>query len=441
MTAANDLGRQARILVVDDSRSSRKLIQDFLQQQGYSVITAEDGKEAVKRFREEAPDVVLMDANMPVVDGFRACAEIRRCPNGNDTSIIMITGQNDDESVEKAFAAGAEEYIIKPIHWVVLQQRIRLSLNSRYAQRAVAEGHARLEAIVNTAADAIIVINQSGLMESVNLAATKMFGYTRAEVVGRNVAILMPSPYCDKHDQYIERYLQSNHNNKALPIARELVAKRKDGTFFPIELTVSEVKLKDRILFTGILRDTTERKEAEAKIFHQANYDALTGIANRSLFMTTLAYTLDKARQEKQQAALIFVDLDRFKWVNDTLGHAAGDELLRAAAERIQSCLRGIDSVARLGGDEFTVIMPNITAPLAVTTARQILEQLNNHFLLEGKPTYISGSLGVAFFPDDARDLDGLLKCADEAMYRSKKAGRNACHIFSGDFFALKRNY
>ncbi|MBF0160489.1 MAG: diguanylate cyclase [Magnetococcales bacterium] len=434
----------ARILVVDDSRSLRKMIQDFLEQQGYEVITAEDGRDAVRKFREQSPDLILMDANMPVVDGFRACIEIRRSINGSDVGIIMITGQNDDESVEKAFAAGAEEYIIKPIHWVVLQQRIRLSLDNRSAQRAVAEGHARLEAIVNTAADAIIVIDQTGVIESVNLAMTRMFGYSSQEVLGRNVSMLMPSPYREAHDQHLSRYLeslQSGRPHNPMRVVRELIAERKDGRTFPIELNISDVRLKERILFTGILRDITERKEAEAKIFHQAHYDALTAIPNRAMFMTTLAYTLDQARRDNNQTALIFIDLDRFKWVNDNLGHAAGDELLKASATRIQACLRDIDTIARLGGDEFTVILPRVTEQQAIQAARHILERLNESFLLEGQSTYISGSLGVAFFPQDADHLDGLLKCADEAMYRSKKAGRNACHIFGGDSFAFKSRY
>ena len=432
--------RQSHILVVDDSRSARELIQAFLEKEGYAVTLAADGKEAVKKFRAQFHDLVLMDANMPVVDGYRACAEIRRCQNGTETGIIMITGQDDDASVEQAFAAGAEEYITKPIHWGVLQKRIRLSLDSRFAQEAVAEGRARMEAIFNTAADAIIVIDQAGCMESINLAAEKLFGYAMQELLGQNVSLLMPSPYRERHDQYLAAYRQSGHS-KVLGVTRELIAVKKNGKTFPIELTVSQVKLKDRLLFTGILRDITERKETEQKIFYQAHYDALTGIANRSLFMKNLAHALDEVHNRAQILALIFVDLDRFKWVNDTLGHGAGDELLQAAAKRIQVCLREEDTVARLGGDEFTVILPNMTQAQATGVAHQILHALNAHFLLGGTETHISGSLGVAFFPQDAQDLDGLLKCADEAMYRSKKAGRNAGHVFGGGALVLPRRY
>ncbi|MBF0584921.1 MAG: response regulator, partial [Magnetococcales bacterium] len=322
--------KQSRILVVDDSRSARELIRLFLEKNGYAVTTAADGKEAVRKFREEAIDLVLMDANMPVVDGYRACAEIRRSPNGTDVSIIMITGQDDDASVEKAFDAGAEEYITKPIHWIVLQKRIDLSLNNRFAQEAVAEGRARMEAIVNTAADGIIVINQAGEIESVNVSAEKMFGYANQEMLGKNIAIIMPSPHREAHDQHLARYHASGLST-VLGVTLERLAVKKNGKTFPIELRISQVKIKDRVLFTGILRDITERKLAEEKIFYQANYDALTGIANRGVFMSTLHQTVETASRNGQTSALVFVDLDRFKWVNDTLGHAAGDELLKAS--------------------------------------------------------------------------------------------------------------
>ncbi|MBF0627498.1 MAG: diguanylate cyclase [Magnetococcales bacterium] len=432
--------KQPRILVADDSRSARELIRNFLEKHGYDVTLAADGKEAVRKFRESPHDLVLMDANMPVVDGYRACTEIRRSVQGEETGIIMITAQEDDESVAKAFAAGAEEYITKPIHWVVLEKRIHLSLENRYAHEAVIEARARMEAIVNTAPDAIVVINTQGIMESVNRAAGRMFGHGLSDMIGQNVSMLMPSPYREKHDQYIASYF-ATHTTKILGMTRELIGIRKNGTTFPVELTVSEVRLRDRILFTGILRDITERKEAEQKIFYQANYDALTGLANRALFMSTLDHDLKQAQQAGQSVALIFVDLDRFKWVNDNLGHAAGDELLKAASRRIREPIQAGDTVARLGGDEFTVILNQCSPERATEASRHILQRLNEVFSLEGEDTYISGSLGIAFFPRDSQNLHGLLKCADEAMYRSKKAGRNACHDYAGGSFSLPSHY
>lgn len=191
----------------------------------------------------------------------------------------------------------------------------------------------------------------------------------------------------------------------------------------------------------GIIRDITERKQAEEIIYHQANYDALTDLPNRSLFMKTLAEWIGNARANNSKLALMFIDLDRFKWINDNLGHPAGDQLLVAVANRLKACVNsGI--AARLGGDEFTLAIPQMTCVSAlVKLAQDILEILNQKFLLEIQEVYISGSLGVAIFPDDADNLEGLLKCADEAMYRSKAAGKNAYHFHSGESFVRKKNY
>ena len=431
----------AHILVADDSRSARSMICKILRNEGYRVTEAENGKEAVKRFREEIPDLVLMDANMPVVDGFKACTEIKHHPKGVHTRLIMVTGQGDDASVDKAFSAGAEEYVTKPIHWAVMLRRIQLAIENFRAQKEIREARTRLEVILNTAADTIIVINHQGIIESVNHAATKVFGYTIHEMMHRNVSMLMPSPYAEQHDGYLANHMASGQA-KILGKNMELIASHKNGHTFPIEMVISAVKLEDRTLFTGIVRDITERKLAEEKIFYQANYDALTTLPNRAMFMRTLKTTYQKAEQNNQAFALIFVDLDRFKWVNDTLGHAAGDTLLKASAERIQATLGGKDMVARLGGDEFIVILQDDSKLKQVeTTTRTILDALNEPFTLAGQAVNISGSLGVALYPQDANNADDLLKNSDEAMYLSKKAGRNAYHFFKGPSLILEKKY
>ncbi|MBF0370210.1 MAG: diguanylate cyclase [Magnetococcales bacterium] len=440
MTTPSEIKSSARILVVDDSRSARNLIKSVLLAEGYTVLEADDGKEAVKVFKNENPDMVLMDANMPVVDGFKSCSEIKRLPKGVYTRVIMITSQDDDATVNKAFSSGAEEFITKPINWGVLKKRMHLALENQAAQEEIREGKIRLDAIVNTAVDSIIVINDKGIIESFNRAAEKTFGYSTQEAIGQNVSLLMPSPYREKHDSYLAQYFETGVE-KVIGHKREAVAQRKSGETFPIELSISRVRLKDRVIFTGIVRDITERKLAEEKIFFQANYDALTNLPNRAMFMRSLGESLVKAKQDKKSLGLIFIDLDRFKWINDNLGHAAGDHLLQVSAERLKSCVNEGDLVARLGGDEFTAILEGVDEAEVADIAREILNKLNDSFELEGKETYISGSLGMALFPWDAKTVEELLKFADEAMYRSKKAGRNAYHFYSGDSFIQPKKY
>ncbi|MBF0212861.1 MAG: EAL domain-containing protein [Magnetococcales bacterium] len=185
------------------------------------------------------------------------------------------------------------------------------------------------------------------------------------------------------------------------------------------------------------LRDITQLKRGEEEMRRQANYDTLTGLPNRSLFLDRLNRELIRAKRSNSRVALMFIDLDRFKWVNDTLGHAAGDDLLRQTSKRLLSCVRKSDTVARLGGDEFTVILPDMArGPFAERVAAEILAQLIQPFTLMGQEAFISGSVGVTVCPDDAEDLESLLKNADTAMYRAKSDGRNAYRFYTPDMHA-----
>nr|CRH04835.1 Putative Diguanylate cyclase/phosphodiesterase with PYP-like sensor domain (PAS domain) [Candidatus Magnetococcus massalia] len=204
-----------------------------------------------------------------------------------------------------------------------------------------------------------------------------------------------------------------------------------------VEASLSTLILDDTPLLLTTMRDISEQKRQEERIRHAANYDALTSLPNRALFLDRLKQELVRANRADSRVALMFIDLDRFKWVNDTLGHGAGDELLRETAKRLLLCHRQSDTVARLGGDEFTVILPDMArGPHAERVAAQIIEQLVTPFHLEGQEVGISGSVGVTIYPDDADNLDDLLKNADTAMYRAKTEGRNAYRFFTQDMHA-----
>ncbi|MBF0589058.1 MAG: EAL domain-containing protein [Magnetococcales bacterium] len=204
-----------------------------------------------------------------------------------------------------------------------------------------------------------------------------------------------------------------------------------------VEMAFSKVSYQGEEAIFSVVRDITRRKEEEAQIRHQANYDPLTGLPNRALFLDRLTHDLKRAKRTKSRTALMFIDLDRFKWVNDTLGHSAGDQLLKEVSERLLECHRKSDTVARLGGDEFTVILPDMAkGPFAERVAGQILEALARPFMLAGQEAFISGSVGITIFPDDADNVADLLKNADSAMYRAKSDGRNAYRFFTPDMHA-----
>ncbi|MBF0137571.1 MAG: EAL domain-containing protein [Magnetococcus sp. DMHC-1] len=212
---------------------------------------------------------------------------------------------------------------------------------------------------------------------------------------------------------------------------------RRDSRVVPVEITMARCQIGGELVLISLVRDISKRKEAEERILHQANYDTLTGLPNRALFLDRLQHELTRAKRSRSRVALMFIDLDRFKWVNDTLGHAAGDQLLREASARLLSCHRESDTVARLGGDEFTVILPDMArGPHAERVAAQILKVLAKPFILSGQEAFISGSVGVTIFPDDGNELDELLRNADSAMYYAKNDGRNAYRFFTPDMQA-----
>ncbi|MBF0186737.1 MAG: diguanylate cyclase [Magnetococcales bacterium] len=310
-------------------------------------------------------------------------------------------------------------------------------------QARIAEQKARMEAIFDGMADALVIVDTHGIIESVNAATTAIFGYPEEELIGSNLRCLLPEmPEVDQAssgNQLFSREIltDTEHANRG-----ETLGRSKEGGTFHLEITVTDVQLRQGILFTCIMRDITARKEAERIIHYQANYDALTDLPNRSLFMKQLKEAVAAAKATDTSFAVAFIDLDRFKWVNDSLGHPAGDELLIMSSKRVASVVKGKDSVARLGGDEFTAILQDVGNDTdAAGIAMRILEQLNLPFILEEEEVFISGSLGVALYPQDAQDVDSLLKNADEAMYRSKKAGRNAYHLYTGASKQLPKNY
>jgi diguanylate cyclase (GGDEF)-like protein/PAS domain S-box-containing protein len=302
--------------------------------------------------------------------------------------------------------------------WRLFMRPLRLAFMSEAA---------RAQAVMDTAAEGIITIDERGIIESFNRAAEHMFGYTAGEAVGRNVKMLMPEPHASEHDGHLARYLRTGEAG-VIGRPRELPALRKDGTGFPVELNLAEIHLGGERRFTGIIRDITERKQADERFERLAHHDSLTGLPNRTLFYDRLQQAIALARRERHELALLYLDLDRFKAVNDSFGHDAGDELLQGVAERIRCQARESDTVARVGGDEFTVILPRITSREDVATvAGKIIDALSTRFDLSGRQQQadIGASIGIAIYPADAQDIDVLVKAADAAMYHAKQVGNS----------------
>jgi diguanylate cyclase (GGDEF)-like protein/PAS domain S-box-containing protein len=274
--------------------------------------------------------------------------------------------------------------------------------------------------------DGIIIIDEFGVIQGFNPAAEQVFNYKKEEVLGKNVTLLMPDAHRNKHDMAISEYLQTGANDAQSVKARERTALRKGGDIFPIELSASEMRLNGGRFFIGLVRDITERKRDNLRIEQLAHLDFLTRLPNRALFKDRLERAIAMAERNCTKLAVLFLDLDGFKNINDVLGHEAGDQLLCEVASRLTEAVRHADTVARIGGDEFTLILNDVDGcEGAAQVATKILQVLGGTFVIAEQCRQVGASIGISIYPDDARDYDDLLRIADGHMYLAKQQGKN----------------
>ncbi|QZY56497.1 GGDEF domain-containing response regulator [Crassaminicella profunda] len=417
--------RKPSILVVDDSKLMRVTFRKFLENEGYDVIEAKDGMKAIDLFLELKPDIVLMDFVMPGMSGVTACAKLQELPDGKNTPVIMITSLEDEDSVNLAFEAGATDYISKPINWAVLRQRLNRLLRARHTEMNLNQSEAFARSIINHAVEGIITIDKNGTIGYINPAAEKIFGYRSSEIIGKNIDRIIPK-------LYYRDYENMDMKDSFINTNKEIIAQRKDESILPIDFTVSKFYVGQKCFFTIILRDITERKRYEEMIKYQAFYDSLTGLPNRLLLKERMALEISHAKQTKQKLGLMYLDLDRFKLINDTLGHDIGDKLLKEIANRLKRCVRQDDTVARIGGDEFVVLLPGINRGENIgKIANKILKAIREPVIIDDHELYLTISIGVTIYPDDGEMEETLLTNADVAMYRAKEKGKNNFQLYT----------
>ncbi|HET9112479.1 MAG TPA: EAL domain-containing protein [Burkholderiales bacterium] len=320
------------------------------------------------------------------------------------------------------------------LKWLITPLVVRLMRSEQDARDMSAglrDSEQRIRSLFDSVDEGIATISDIGTIELFNAGAERMFGYKSKEMIGKNVSVLMPEPYRSEHDGYIAAYLRT-HEAHVIGTGREVTALRSDGTQFPMELRVSEFNLGGHHQFIGIMRDITQRKKTDEALWIQANFDTLTGLPNRHMFYDRLTQEIRKSQRSGLPMALLLLDLDRFKEVNDTMGHAQGDILLVQVAHRLNECVRDTDTVARIGGDEFTVILPELKSVARVEQiAQNLVARLAQPYQLGEERAFVSASIGIAFLPEENVDAYVLLKNADQAMYVAKNEGRNRYSYFT----------
>jgi diguanylate cyclase (GGDEF)-like protein/PAS domain S-box-containing protein len=418
------------VLVIDDEAFMRLTFRAALEEAGFRVEEASSGEEGVRIFQLLRPGLVVLDLVMPGRDGFEICAALRSLAEGRHTPILVVTGLHDTASLHHAFEAGATDFICKPVSGELLGYRARYLVRAGRALEELARSEANLR-LLRTAVESlpigITISDAKGKITYTNPAEAAMHGFEVAELLDREARVLAP--------QHLHRTSFAEKLEKCGLWRRESVNRRKCGEEFQVQLSSVSVRSPEGE-FLGIVtacEDINERKKNEAKIHQLAYYDPLTGLPNRALFQNRLQKALALSDRSRQAIAVLFLDLDNFKDVNDTQGHEFGDKLLKEVAQRLSGCIRAADTLARLGGDEFVVMLAATGHETTSATALRILETFRTPFEIDGRLTYAGFSIGVALYPDDAPDLEGLLRSADTAMYQAKSRGRQNFQFFSAE--------
>ncbi len=430
------------ILVVDDETENCKLLDALLAPEGYHTLCAATGEEALALVAQRAPDLILLDIMMPGMDGYQVANLLKANPATSNIPIIMLTALVDRSARLAGLNAGAEEFLTKPIDraelWLRVRNLLRLKALSDFLQNHSTileqEVHARtvdlqrFRTAMDATADMILMVSRSTMQfVEVNATATNMLGYTRDELLQAGPLQLCAGALEELESIY-DGIIDSHGQNKLI----ETQLRRKDGSQVQVEIRQHAQRSGEDWIIVSVVRDIAERKETENRLHHLAHYDVLTGLPNRTLFYETLMKILAQSTESGWAVAVLFIDVDHFKNVNDTLGHAIGDELLRQLGNRLVQCVRIRDTVGRLGGDEFALILIMQDRQLgAAPVANKIRDVLRAPFYLKGHEVAVTASIGITVYPDDASEPETLLSYADTAMYRAKQAGRDTYRFFT----------
>lgn len=436
------------VLHVDDDVASLMMAEGALEDAGFDVVQASDGMEAIERFHERAPDLIIMDAIMPRMDGFEAIAAIRELPQGAHVPILMITGLDDLSSITRAYDEGATDFLTKPVNFFILPHRVQYMLRSKNTADALRSSQAKLDNAQRIA--------RLGHWECEVATGALTWSREFGRILGaeQSKQLVHWNEFLSAVDEDQRQSLKLVANQSVNDCTAFTIEFRLNGTAGG-ERTIrleAEPYIADNGDFShmlGTIQDITERTDAQAQIHNLAYYDLVTGLPNRAQLHERLHFVLQNAERAESQFALLFLDLDHFKQVNDTLGHDAGDDLLKQVSERLTAVVRDSDSVvrtseededdlahqhtvARLGGDEFVVLLGQVNrAEDAARVAQRIAATISEPYAISDNEVSVTTTIGISVYPADGTDSETLMKHADVAMYHAKEQGRNGYQFYS----------
>lgn len=435
------------ILIVDDELNHLTSLKELIKREDYEVNIANSATEAIAIIDKEDIDVLLLDMNMPEMGGVEVMKHISN--NDINTTIIVVSGESTFEAAENALKYGAYDYVRKPYSIDGLINSLKNALKKRQLEHENQAMNKRLlksenlhRYIVNKSPDIVYMLNREGYFTFVNERMEKTLGYSKKDILGKHYSSIV-------HDDDLvmaEYTFNERRTGKRASVNVELRLKCKDentnakyfdNRILPITINsfgvYKSTKGDEKFVGTyGIARDITEKKESEKIIHFQAYHDTLTRLPNRTLLNDRLVQAISHAKRNNEMLSVMFLDLDRFKNINDTLGHMMGDKLLQVVADRLKKCLRECDTLARIGGDEFTILLPEIHSKNdSEFIAKKIIETLKHPFNLDNHEVFISTSIGISHYPNDGETKESLLKHADIAMYAIKNKGKDGFQFYT----------
>jgi diguanylate cyclase (GGDEF)-like protein/PAS domain S-box-containing protein len=436
-----------QILLVDDEPRMLSSLAELLKSRGYALTKAVSGEAAIEQLQTSSFDLVILDLHLPGISGHDVMDFMKIRQIGANT--IVTSGASGIDDAIGALKRGAYDYLRKPYAREELLKTVDNALQQRRLQADNQNIALKLESserlyrfLVDSSPDIIYMLDHEGRFTFINDRVQPLLGIDREDIIGQHYSVLVFEEDMERANYVFTE--KRGHQPVSRSVELRLVSRRTDGAVRTFSIELMRISLKDgqtqaldgppheQFGIYGVARDITERKRADDRIVYQAYHDILTELPNRVLFKDRLGLALLQAKRNESSLAVMFIDLDRFKLVNDTLGHGAGDDLLQQVARRLKDCLRRCDTLARLGGDEFTVILPElIDSQSAALIAAKFIECLKFPFNLVGQQVHISASIGLAVYPADAHSTEELIRFADVAMYHMKAKGKNGYAFFA----------
>jgi diguanylate cyclase (GGDEF)-like protein len=424
------------LLVVDDDPVVRLVARERLAAVGFEVVEADGGERGIEAFESSRPGLVLLDVEMPGVDGFGVCEAIRSIGAGREVPILIMTGLDDVESIQRAYQVGATDFVFKPLNWLVLEHRIRYMLRASKTFMDVLSQQMRLDEVQRHALLGSWEVEISSGSLSGSDSLWDMLGI-HSDSLRTSASQLMARVHRDDREVLEQLIADTIRHRSAFSLDHRIIDAEGCERIVHSQGRIRVHDDPKHLIIDGFSQDITERRRTEDRVRYLASNDSLTGLANRDAFRDALRASIRQAIRSRSQIAVLFVDLDQFKQVNETFGHRAGDTFLKNVADTLVRSIRRPDvplelppgdhdiPIARLGGDEFCVLLEDLADPSdAGQMARSILESLARPVLVEGREILVTASIGIAIWPHDGEDGDSLLRNADSAMYHAKELGR-----------------